>query len=40
MKRENLRKNFIKEYGEEAARGKQAHHLIPVKILKEIHNCG
>lgn len=40
MRRENLRKNFIEKYGEEAARGKQAHHLIPVEILKEIYHCG
>lgn len=39
MDRRNLRVNYINEYGEEAARGKQAHHVIPVEVLTEICNC-
>lgn len=39
MDRNNLRKNFINEFGEEAARGMQAHHVIPVNVLTDIYNC-
>ncbi len=39
MDRRNLRTNYINEYGEEAARDKQAHHVIPVEVLTEIFDC-
>lgn len=39
MDRNNLRRRYIEENGEGAARGKQAHHVIPVEILKEIYHC-
>lgn len=39
MKRGNLRENYKKEHGEDAVRGKQAHHVIPVEILKTVYNC-
>ncbi|MCM1325637.1 MAG: AHH domain-containing protein [Bacteroidales bacterium] len=39
MKRSNLRANYIEAHGEAAARNKQAHHVIPVEILKELYDC-
>lgn len=39
MNRSNLRANYIRAHGEAAAHGKQAHHVIPVEILKELYNC-
>lgn len=39
MDRRNLRANYIAAHGEEAARNKQAHHVIPVEILKELYGC-
>lgn len=39
MNRGNLRANYIAAHGEEAARNKQAHHVIPVEILKDLYDC-
>lgn len=39
MNRGNLRANYIAAHGEEAARNKQAHHVIPVEILEELYHC-
>lgn len=39
MKRGNLRKNYINAHPHEDVSNKQAHHVIPVELLMELHNC-
>lgn len=39
MGRNNLRKKYIEAHPDEDVSNKQAHHVIPVEILKKLYGC-